>query len=58
MLSFWQLVEESHHIESCVLQQSKAHRGVFDPLQISTVFVILSQTAPGGVLGGVWCCEG
>lgn len=58
MLSFGQLIEESHHVQSCVLQKPKPHRRVFEPLQVSTVFMVLSQTAPGGVLGGVRCCEG
>ncbi len=26
VLSFGQLVEESHHVQSCVLQKSKPHR--------------------------------
>lgn len=58
MLSFGQLVEESHHVQSRVLQKPKPHSGVFDSLQVSSVFVILSKTAPRGVLCRVWCCEG
>lgn len=51
MLSFGQLIEEGHDIETRVLQQSEAQGRVLELLHISAILEVLGQAAPAGVLG-------
>lgn len=52
MLSFGQLIEEGHHVETCVLQQSEPQGRVFKLLHIPAILEVLGQVASGRVLGG------
>lgn len=51
MLSFGQLIEEGHHVETCVLQQPEPQGRVFELLHIPAILEVLGQIASGRVLG-------